>query len=141
MAKKVVAVVKLQLPSGQATPSPPVGPSLAPTGVNVGEFIKQFNAQTAAQAGLVVGVVVTVYGDRSFAVEIKSPPAAVLLKRAAGVEKGSDTPNKTKVGTITTAQLREIAETKLRDLNTTDIDAAMRIVAGTARSMGIVVEG
>lgn len=141
MAKKVVAAVKLQLPCGAATPSPPVGPSLAPTGVNLGEFIKTFNATTASQVGMIVGVVVTVYSDRSFSMEIKSPPAAVLLKKAAGLEKGSSEPNKNKVGTVTMAQVRQIAETKLRDLNANDVEAAMRIVAGTARSMGITVEG
>ncbi|MBM3216178.1 50S ribosomal protein L11 [Candidatus Poribacteria bacterium] len=141
MAKKVVAQVKLQLPCGAATPSPPVGPSLAPTGVNLGEFIKTFNAQTASQAGMIVGVVVTVYADRSFSMEIKSPPAPILLKKAAGIDKGSGEPNKNKVGVITSAQLRQIAETKMRDLNAGDVEAAMRIVAGTARSMGITIEG
>lgn len=141
MAKKVVAVVKLQLPCGAATPSPPVGPSLAPTGVNLGEFIKTFNAMTASQVGMVVGVVVTVYSDRSFSMEIKSPPASVLLRKAAGVEKGSSEPNRNKVGKVTMAQIREIAETKMRDLNAYDLESAMRIVAGTARSMGITIEG
>ena len=141
MAKKVSAVIKLQLPCGAATPSPPVGPSLAPTGINLGEFIKSFNAETASQAGLIVGVVVTVFADRSFSMEIKSPPASILLRTAAGVEKGSPTPNMEKVGTVTRAQVREIATTKLADLNAGDIEAAMRIVEGTARSMGITVSG
>jgi len=140
MAKKVVAVVKLQLPCGAATPSPPVGPSLAPTGINLGEFIKTFNAATASQVGMVVGVVVTVFSDRSFAMEIKSPPASILLKKAAGIEKGSSEPNKNKVGKVTMAQVRQIAETKMRDLNAYDIESAIRIVAGTARSMGITIE-
>ena len=141
MAKKVTATVKLQLPCGAATPSPPVGPSLAPTGINLGEFIKTFNARTAAQAGLIVSAVVTVYSDRSFAMEIKSPPASILLKKAAGIESGSAEPNRDKVGTVSHDQVREIAETKFADLNTNDMDAAMRIIEGTARSMGIVVEG
>lgn len=141
MAKKVTAQVKLQLPCGAATPSPPVGPSLAPTGINLGEFIKTFNAETASQAGLIVGVVVTVFSDRSFSMLIKSPPAAILLKRAAGVAKGSGTPNMEKVGSVTRIQLREIAETKMDDLNAASVEAAMRIVEGTARSMGITVTG
>ncbi|MDA1191489.1 MAG: 50S ribosomal protein L11 [Candidatus Poribacteria bacterium] len=141
MAKKVTAKVKLQLPCGSATPAPPVGPSLAPTGVNLGEFIKQFNAQTASQAGLIVGVVVTVYADRSFSMEIKSPPAPILLKKAAGIDKGSGEPNKNKVGKVSRAQIQQIAETKLSDLNAASLEAAMRIIEGTARSMGITVEG
>ena len=139
MAKKVTAVVKLQLPCGAATPSPPVGPSLAPTGINLGEFIKTFNAETASQPGLIVGVVVTVYGDRSFSMQIKSPPAAILLRRAAGAPKGSGTPNMEKVGSVTRDQVREIAETKMTDLNAASVEAAMRIIEGTARSMGITV--
>ena len=141
MAKKVTAQIKLQLPCGAATPSPPVGPSLAPTGINLGEFIKTFNAETASQAGLIVGVVVTVFIDRSFAMQIKSPPAAVLLKKAATLEKGSGTPNMEKVGNVTRMQVREIAETKMVDLNAASVEAAMRIIEGTARSMGIIVTG
>jgi large subunit ribosomal protein L11 len=139
MAKKVSAVVKLQLPCGAATPSPPVGPSLAPTGINLGEFIKTFNAETASKAGLIVGVLVTVYADRSFSMLIKSPPAAILLKKAAGIEKASGTPNMEKVGNVTQDQIREIAETKMVDLNAGNLEAAMRIIEGTARSMGITV--
>jgi large subunit ribosomal protein L11 len=140
MAKKVAGVVKLQLPSGQATPSPPVGPVLAPYGINPVEFTKNFNAQTQAQAGLVVTVVVTCYADRSYSFVVKSPPASILLKQAAKIAKGSGEPNKDKVGTVTESQVREIAQTKIEDLNTDDIEAAMRMVMGTARSMGIVVE-
>lgn len=140
MAKKQVAQVKLQLPCGTATPSPPVGPTLAPTGINLGEFIKTFNAQTAHMAGLVIGVVVTVYSDRSFAMELRSPPAAILLKKAAGLDKGSGAPNKNKVGSVTKDQVREIAERKIKDLNANDIANAMRIIEGTARSMGITIQ-
>lgn len=140
MAKKIAGIVKLQLPAGQATPSPPVGPSLAPYGVNPVEFTKNFNAQTQSQAGMVVTVVVTCYSDRSYSFEIKSPPASVLLKQAAKIAKGSGEPNKNKVGTVTEDQIREMAQIKLEDLNTDDIEAAMRMIMGTARSMGIVVE-
>ncbi len=139
MAKEVKALIKLQAPGGQATPSPPVGPALGQHGVNIGQFVQQFNASTAQLNGMLVTVVITVYGDRSFTYEVKSPPAAVLLKKAAGVEKGSGVPHKDKVGTVTSDQVREIAQTKLPDLNATCVEAAMRQVAGTARSMGIVV--
>jgi large subunit ribosomal protein L11 len=141
MAKKVVAEIKLQIPAGAANPSPPVGPALGQRGVNIMEFCKQFNAQTQAQQGLIIPVVITVYADRSFTFITKTPPASVLLKRAAGVEKGSGVPHKTKVGTVTKAQVREIAQMKLPDLTAADLDAAVRTVEGTARSMGLVVEG
>ena len=139
MAKKVAGEVKLQLVSGQATPQPPVGPSLAPYMINLQEFIKSFNAQTQQQSGMIVTTVITCYSDRSFAFAVKSPPAAVLLKSAAKIAKGSGEPNRNKVATITMNQIREIAETKLPDLNTTDIEAAMRMVEGTARSMGLTI--
>ncbi len=142
MAKKVVAIVKLQCPAGQANPSPPVGPALGQHGVNIMEFCKTFNARTQDQQGLIIPAVISVYADRSFTFELKTPPAAVLLKRAAKIAKGSGEPNRTKVGTVTSSQVREIAETKAPDLNAHDVDAAMKIVAGTARSMGLeVVEG
>lgn len=141
MAKKVLAVVKLQIPAGQATPTPPVGPALGQHGVNIMEFCKSFNAQTQDKAGLIIPVVITIYSDRSFTFITKTPPAAVLLKRAAGLEKGSPESNRQKVGKVTLAQIREIAQVKLPDLNTMDVEAAMRMVAGTARSMGIMVEG
>ncbi len=142
MAKKIVAIVKLQCPAGQANPSPPVGPALGQHGVNIMEFCKAFNARTQEQAGLIIPAVITIFADRSFTFELKTPPAAVLLKRAAKIAKGSGEPNREKVGTVTSRQVREIAETKRPDLNAHDIDMAMRIVAGTARSMGIdVVEG
>jgi len=142
VAKKVVAIVKLQCPAGAANPAPPVGPALGQHGVNIMEFCKAFNARTQDKAGLIIPAVITIFADRSFTFELKTPPAAVLLKKAAKVEKGSGEPNRTKVGTVTKAQVREIAQLKLPDLNATDIDAAMNIVAGTARSMGIdVVEG
>ena len=142
MAKKVVAIVKLQCPAGAANPAPPVGPALGQHGVNIMEFCKAFNARTQDKQGLIIPAVITIYADRSFTFELKTPPAAVLLKRAAKVEKGSGEPNRNKVGTVTRAQLREIAQLKLPDLNANDIDAAMNIIAGTARSMGIeVVEG
>ena len=140
MAKKVVAVVKLQCPAGQANPSPPVGPALGQHGVNIMEFCKAFNARTQDQQGLIIPAVITVYADRSFTFELKTPPAAVLLKRAARIAKGSGEPNRTKVGRVTRAQVREIAEMKMPDLNAHDVEAAMRIVEGTARSMGIEVE-
>jgi large subunit ribosomal protein L11 len=141
MAKKVVAIVKLQCPAGQANPSPPVGPALGQHGVNIMEFCKAFNARTQDKAGLIIPAVITVYADRTFTFELKTPPAAVLLKRAAKLEKGSGEPNRNKVGSVTPQQIREIAEMKLPDLNARDIEAAMRIVAGTARSMGIDVQG
>ena len=142
MAKKVIAIVKLQCPAGQANPSPPVGPALGQHGVNIMEFCKTFNARTQDKQGLIIPAVISIYADRSFTFEQKTPPAAVLLKRAAKIAKGSGDPNREKVGTVTTAQLREIAEMKAPDLNSHDVDMAMRIIAGTARSMGLdVVEG
>ena len=142
MAKKVTGYIKLQVPAGQANPSPPVGPALGQHGVNIMEFCKAFNAQTQGlEAGLPIPVVITVYADRSFTFISKTPPAAVLLRKAAGVPKGSGTPNKDKVGKVTRAQLEEIANTKMADLNANDMDAAVRIIAGSARSMGIEVEG
>ncbi len=140
MAKKVVAMVKLQIPAGKATPAPPVGPALGQHGVNIMAFCKEFNERTAKQAGLIIPVVITVYQDRSFTFITKTPPAAVLLKRAAGLEKGSGVPNREKVGKVTKQQIREIAELKMPDLNAASIEAAMSMIAGTARSMGIVVE-
>ncbi len=140
--KKVQAVVKLQINAGAATPAPPVGSALGPHGLNIMDFCKQFNARTAAQAGLVIPVVVTVHVDRSFTFITKTPPAAILLKKEAGIEKGSATSNRTKVGTVTRAQVRKIAELKMPDLNAVDLDGAMAMVAGTARSMGLeVVDG
>jgi large subunit ribosomal protein L11 len=139
VAKKVIAEVKLQIPAGQANPSPPVGPALGQRGVNIMEFCKAFNAQTQAQAGLVIPVIITVYADRSFTFILKTPPAAVLLKRAAGIEKGSGEPNKKKVGKVTRAQVREIAQLKMVDLTAESIEAAMRTVEGAARSMGLDV--
>jgi large subunit ribosomal protein L11 len=142
MAKKVVGVVKLQCPAGQANPAPPVGPALGQHGVNIMEFCKAFNARTQDKMGLIIPALITVYADRSFTFELKTPPAAVLLKKAAKVEKGSGDPKRNKVGRVTRAQVREIAETKASDLNAHDVEAAMRIVEGTARSMGLdVVEG
>ena len=140
MAKKVVALIKLQIPAGQANPAPPVGPALGQHGVNIMEFCKAYNAQTQAQAGTVVPVEISVFEDRSFTFITKTPPAAVLLKQAAGVEKGSGEPNREKVATVSQAQVKEIAQTKMKDLNANDVDAAMKIIAGTARSMGIEVE-
>ncbi len=139
MAKKVLAVVKLQCPAGQANPSPPVGPALGQHGVNIMEFCKTFNARTQERAGLIIPAVITIYADRSFTFELKSSPAAVLLKRAARVEKGSGEPNREKVGSVTRDQVREIAEMKMEDLNAHDIENAMKIIEGTARSMGIEV--
>jgi len=139
MAKKVTAIVKLQLPAGKATPAPPVGPALGQHGVNIMEFCKSFNERTAAQAGTIIPVEITIYEDRSFTFVTKTPPAAVLLKQALGIEKGSSAPNKEKVGTISRAKVREIAALKMPDLNANDLDAATRIIEGTARSMGIVV--
>ena len=141
MAKKVVGIVKLQCPAGQANPSPPVGPALGQHGVNIMEFCKAFNARTQDKAGLIIPAIVTIYADRSFTFVLKTPPAAVLLRRAAKIDKGSGEPNRDKVGTVTRAQLREIAEIKMPDLNAHDVEDAMRIVAGTARSMGVNVEG
>jgi large subunit ribosomal protein L11 len=141
MAKKVVAEVKLQIPAGAANPSPPVGPALGQRGVNIMEFCKQFNAQTQAQQGLIIPVIITVYADRSFTFITKTPPASILLKRAAGVDKGSGIPHKNKVGTVTKQQVKEIAQLKTPDLTAGTLEAAMRTVEGTARSMGIVVEG
>ncbi len=139
MAKKVLSTVKLQIPAGQANPSPPVGPALGQAGVNIMEFCKAFNAKTQEKQGLIIPVVITVYADRSFTFITKSPPAAVLLKKAAGLEKGSSEPNRDKVGTVTREQLKEIVEVKKEDLNANDIEAAMRMIEGTARSMGLLV--
>ena len=139
MAKKVVALIKLQCPAGAANPAPPVGTALGPQGVNIMEFCKQFNARTQSQAGMVIPVVVTVYADRSFTFITKTPPAANLLMKEAGIEKGSAQPNRTKVGKVTRAQLKKIAEIKMQDLNAADLDSAMRMIAGTARSMGLEV--
>lgn len=140
MAKEIKGFIKLQIPAGQANPAPPVGPALGQHGVNIMEFCKAYNAATQSQAGMVIPVVITVYNDRSFSFITKSPPAAVLLKKAAGLAKGSGVPNRDKVGTVTRAQLEEIVEVKKADLNAHDTDAAVRIIAGTARSMGIEVE-
>ena len=140
MAKKVEKIVKLQIPAGKATPAPPVGPALGQAGINIMGFTKEFNARTADQAGLIIPVVISVYEDRSFTFITKTPPAAVLLKKAAKIEKGSGEPNKTKVATVSSDQVKEIAELKKADLIAADVEAAMRMVAGTARSMGIIVE-
>lgn len=137
--KKVIAEIKLQIPAGAANPSPPVGPALGQRGVNIMEFCKAFNAQTQAQQGLVIPVIITVYADRSFTFILKTPPAAILLKKAAGIEKGSGQPNKNKVGKVTKAQVREIAELKMPDLTAESIEAAMRTIEGAARSMGLDV--
>ncbi|HOV29341.1 MAG TPA: 50S ribosomal protein L11 [Synergistales bacterium] len=139
MAKKVVGAVKLQLPAGKATPAPPVGPALGQHGVNIMEFCKQFNAKTADQPGMIIPVVITVYADRSFSFILKTPPASVLLKKAAKIDKGSSVPNKTKVAKVTKNQIREIAQLKMEDLNANDIEGAMQMIMGTARSMGIEV--
>ncbi len=140
--KKVAAIVKLQVPAGKATPAPPVGPALGPHGVSAPQFVQQFNDRTKSlEAGLLIPVVVTVYADKSFTFITKTPPAAILIKKALGLEKGSAVPNKEKVGTLSREQLRAIAEAKLADLNANDLEMAMRIVAGTARSMGVLVEG
>lgn len=141
MAKKVTGIVRLQVPAGAANPAPPIGPALGSQGVNIMMFCKEFNAATQAQAGLIIPVVITVYADRSFTFILKSPPAAVLLKKAAGLAKGSGVPNKDKVGKVTKAQVLEIARAKAKDLNATNEEAAARMIEGTARSMGIVVEG
>ena len=140
MAKKITALVKLQCPAGAANPAPPVGTALGPHGVNIMEFCKQFNARTQSQAGMVIPVVVTIYADRTFTFITKTPPAANLLLKEAGIDKGSASPNRTKVGTVTQAQLRKIAELKMTDLNASDVASAMRMVAGTARSMGLEVD-
>jgi large subunit ribosomal protein L11 len=139
MAKKVLTTIRLQAPGGQASPAPPVGPALGQHGINIMEFVKAFNAQTANDMGTTIPVVITVYEDRSFTFVTKTPPAAVLIKQAIGIDKGSGEPHREKVGTITDAQLREIAEKKMPDLNANSIDEAVRIVAGTARSMGVEV--
>lgn len=141
MAKEVMAKVKVQCPGGQATPAPPVGPALGQHGVNIGEFVKRFNDATKKDPGTIYPCIVTIFKDRTFELTIKSPPASVLLKKAAGVVKGSAVPNKEKVGKVTMAQCKEIAQRKVADLNTADMDQAAKMVAGTARSMGIVVEG
>lgn len=140
MAKKVQAIVKLQIPAGKATPAPPVGTALGPHGVNIMQFTKEFNAKTQEQMGLIIPVVLTVYQDRSFTFITKTPPATVLIKKALGIDKGSGEPNKNKVAQLSKDQVRQIAETKMPDLNAADVEAAMRMVAGTARSMGVTVE-
>ncbi len=140
MAKKVIGLVKLQIPAGKATPAPPVGPALGQHGVNIMGFCKEFNERTSSQVGLIIPVEITVFADRSFTFICKTPPAAVLLKKAAGVEKGSGEPNKKKVAKVSQAKVREIAEMKMEDLNAATVEAAMRLVEGTARSMGIEVE-
>jgi len=139
MAKKVISVVKLQIPAGKATPAPPVGPALGPTGINIMNFCKEFNERTASQAGLIIPVELTVYQDSSFSFITKTPPAAVLLKKAAGLEKASGEPNKNKVGKVTKKDVEEIAKLKMVDLNCDTLEAAMRMIEGTARSMGITV--
>jgi len=141
MAKKITGYIKLQIPAGQATPAPPVGPALGQHGVNIMEFCKTFNARTQAQQGLIIPVVITIFGDRSFTFITKTPPAAILLLRAAGIQKGSGVPNKTKVGIVTKKQVEEIAKTKLPDLNAASLEAAVKTVEGTARSMGLDVVG
>jgi len=141
MAKKVTGMIKLQIPAGAATPAPPVGPALGQAGVNIMDFVKNFNARTAAQTGLIIPVVITVYADRSYTFITKTPPAPILLRKAAGVEKGSGEPNKKKVGKVTKAQVEEIARTKMPDLNAASLEAAIKTIEGTARSMGIEVQG
>ena len=141
MARKVIGFIKLHVPGGQANPAPPVGPALGQHGVNIMEFCKQFNSKTQDKQGITIPVEITVYADRSFSFITKTPPAAVLIKRAIGLPKGSGEPNREKVGTITRAQLEEIAQTKMEDLNASDMDAAVRMIAGTARSMGVVLAG
>lgn len=140
MAKKVTGMIKLQLPAGKATPAPPVGPALGQHGVNIMGFCKEFNAKTANQAGLIIPVVITVYQDRSFSFILKTPPAAVLIKKELGLESGSGVPNKTKVGKLTKEQIRKIAELKMPDLNAATVETAMSMIAGTARSMGVTIE-
>ena len=139
-AKKINAIVKLQLPAGKATPGPPVGSSLGPHGINIGAFTKEFNDRTAAQAGLIIPVVITIYADRSFDFVLKTPPAAVLIKKALGIETGSGKPNRTKVGKISMAKVREIAELKMPDLNASNVEQAMSMIVGTAKSMGVTIE-
>ncbi len=139
MAQKVTALIKLQIPAGKATPAPPVGPALGQHGVNIMAFTKAFNERTKKDVGMIIPVIITVYADRSFTFVTKTPPAAVLIKKACGIEKGSGTPNKTKVSKITREQIKKIAETKMPDLNAASIEAAMKMVAGTARSMGVEV--
>ena len=140
MAKKVTGMIKLQLQAGKATPAPPVGPALGQHGVNIMGFCKEFNAKTANQAGYIIPVVITVYQDRSFSFILKTPPAAVLIKKEIGLESGSGVPNRTKVGKLTQDQLRKIAETRMPDLNAANVESAMRMIAGTARSMGVTIE-
>lgn len=140
MAKKVIGMIKLQIPAGKATPAPPVGPALGQHGVNIMGFCKEFNAKTANQAGMIIPVVITVYQDRTFSFITKTPPAAVLIKKAVGIESGSGVPNKQKVATISQEKVREIAELKMPDLNAASVESAMRMIAGTARSMGVTVE-
>lgn len=140
MAKKVIAVVKIQIDAGKANPAPPVGTALGPHGINLMQFCKEYNARTSSQVGQVIPVEVTVFHDHSFSFILKTPPTADLLRKAAGIDSGSSVPNRDKVGSVTSNQLKEIAETKMKDLNALDVDAAMKIVAGTARSMGIVVQ-
>ncbi|KNZ42358.1 50S ribosomal protein L11 [Acetobacterium bakii] len=140
MAKKVIGMIKLQIPAGKATPAPPVGPALGQHGVNIMGFCKEFNAKTANDAGMIIPVVITVYQDRSYSFITKTPPAAVLLKKIAGIESGSAVPNKTKVAKVTQDQIREIATLKMPDLNAATVESAMRMIAGTARSMGITIE-
>ncbi|MDO8794772.1 MAG: 50S ribosomal protein L11 [Vicinamibacterales bacterium] len=141
MAKKIKAVVKVQIPAGKATAAPPVGTALGPHGINMGQFIKEYNEKTASLAGTVVPAVITIFEDRSFTFVTKSPPAADLIRKEAGIEKGSGNPNKDKVGTISRAAVKKIAETKMNDLNATSLEAAMRMVEGTARSMGVEISG
>ena len=140
MAKKVVGTIKLQIPGGNANPSPPVGPALGQHGVNIMEFCKAFNARTQDKGGLIIPVIITIYADKSFTFITKTPPAAVLLKKALGIEKGSQEPNRNKVGKVSRQKIKEIAELKMSDLNANDIEGAMRMIEGTARSMGVVVE-
>ncbi len=140
MGKKAKAIVKLQVPAGKATPAPPVGTALGPHGINIMQFCKEYNAKTASQAGTIVPVEITIYQDRSFSFVLKTPPAPVLLKKAAGIEKASGVPNRNKVGTVTRKQVREIAEMKMKDLNAVDVEGAMKMIEGTARSMGIDVK-
>ncbi|MBI5033599.1 MAG: 50S ribosomal protein L11 [Chloroflexi bacterium] len=140
MAKKAKAIVKLQVPAGKATPAPPVGTALGPHGINIMQFCKEYNAKTASMAGMIVPCEITIYQDRTFSFILKTPPAPVLLKKAAGVDKASGVPNRNKVGTVTRKQVREIAESKMRDLNAVDVEGAMKMIEGTARSMGIEVK-
>ena len=141
MAKKIKAVITLQLPAGKATPAPPVGPALGQHGINMMAFLKEYNERTTAQAGMVIPALITIFEDRSFSFVTKTPPAADLIKKAAGIDKGSGTPGRTNAGTIRRAKVREIAETKMKDLNANDIEAAMRMIEGAARSMGVEVQG